>query len=383
VQYINRCIAECQGIAVADGACKASNSLQKVFTGTGSGAVSGAGSWVQPSVLERYGASGYKLVGFLPRVAEKPAAASSVIMEINEPQPLTSSTVRLSLADGALYLAASSSSSVSEKSGSSASFSRQTLQQQQQQKAPAGRRHLRGISSLAVAATAEEIAEEQTLAAIGQLTAGGAWSCTATLIAPGVILTAAHCVFERGDASGRPVAPKQLTFTPGRHIPAGADSPKDPFGSSEVEHCTFSRNFLPDVTDVTSKWNHDVAVCELKDKSLGEKTGFMGVSVTEAAWSSSIKHAGYPDVAGTPVGSLQVTECTVSVSEEAAAAASGNVVPHSCGSSQGESGAPLYDPATKQVRAVAVYEVEGEYNAATLITSELWSSLIQPSLIVV
>jgi hypothetical protein len=44
--------------------------------------VSGTKSWVQPAVLERYAASGFKLVGFLPRVAEKPAAANSGIMEI-------------------------------------------------------------------------------------------------------------------------------------------------------------------------------------------------------------------------------------------------------------------------------------------------------------
>jgi V8-like Glu-specific endopeptidase len=310
---------------------------------------------------------------------------SCTYLYCSDPQPLTASKVRLSFADGALYLADSSSSSSSvatEESGSAASFKRQTLQQQ---KAPAGRRHLRGISSLAPAATAEQIAEQQTLAAIGQLTVGGAWACTATLIAPGVILTAAHCVFDRGDDSGRPVAPKQLTFTPGRHIPAGADGSEDPFGSSDVEHCTFSRNFLPDITDVTTKWSHDVAVCELKDKAMGAETGFMGVGVTEDAWTSDIKHAGYPDVTGTPAGSLRVTECTVSVTAEAAAAAAAGeaVVPHSCGSDQGESGAPLYDPATKQVRAVAVYEVEGEYNAATLITENLWSSLIQPSLVVV
>lgn len=56
-------------------------------------------------------------------------------------------------------------------------------------------------------------------AAVGRLDAeGDAASCTATLVEPDVIVTAAHCLFPRG----RKLSPAELTFTPNvgaQHLP--------------------------------------------------------------------------------------------------------------------------------------------------------------------
>ncbi len=50
-------------------------------------------------------------------------------------------------------------------------------------------------------------------AAIGRLNVQGAGFCTATLIAPDLVLTAAHCVFH--PVSGRPVSPDRIHFLAG------------------------------------------------------------------------------------------------------------------------------------------------------------------------
>ena len=50
-------------------------------------------------------------------------------------------------------------------------------------------------------------------AAVGQLRIGRSGHCTATLIAPDVLLTAAHCLF--ASDSGRPFAATRLQFRPG------------------------------------------------------------------------------------------------------------------------------------------------------------------------
>jgi protease YdgD len=56
-------------------------------------------------------------------------------------------------------------------------------------------------------------AERAAWAAVGQLQIGRGGRCTATLIAPDVLLTAAHCLF--APETGRAVAAMRLSFRPG------------------------------------------------------------------------------------------------------------------------------------------------------------------------
>jgi len=55
--------------------------------------------------------------------------------------------------------------------------------------------------------------EQARWAAVGRLTISGLGYCTATLVAPDRVLTAAHCVRDR--RTGRPVAPGRLHFLAG------------------------------------------------------------------------------------------------------------------------------------------------------------------------
>lgn len=74
-----------------------------------------------------------------------------------------------------------------------------------------------GDGYLHLAADPKRVALEESKrpawAAVGRLQIGGGGQCTATLIAPDILLTAAHCLF--APDTGRPWSATRLHFTPG------------------------------------------------------------------------------------------------------------------------------------------------------------------------
>lgn len=70
----------------------------------------------------------------------------------------------------------------------------------------------------------------QTMTAVGQIWLGNEHQCTGTLVATGIVLTAAHCIY-----SGGYYSPSQLTFAPGQYALADFGRiPYQPYGSWRV-----------------------------------------------------------------------------------------------------------------------------------------------------
>lgn len=127
---------------------------------------------------------------------------------------------------------------------------------------------------------------------------GGAWSngCTATLIAPGVVLTAAHCVTNY--MNGRVLGPRQVRFAIGEDV-------SRPLQTFEVTAVHRHGGYRP---SGGGNATHDVALLELTENATAvvpeiepiaancEAVGaeFMGQSVQNVGYGITEPYAGWP-----------------------------------------------------------------------------------------
>jgi protease YdgD len=96
--------------------------------------------------------------------------------------------------------------------------------------------------------------EARAFAAVGRLD-GPTGYCTATLVAPDLVLTAAHCLFDR---AGRPLLPDSLNFNAG--LTAGAASARR--GISQIE---LDASFDPRAPMTAANVRHDLALLRLAE----------------------------------------------------------------------------------------------------------------------
>lgn len=127
------------------------------------------------------------------------------------------------------------------------------------------------------------------------------WStCSAALIGPYTVLTAAHCVYQHDNGGWI----KQLVFLPGLTDPESA-----PFGTYDWENINILKGYIDnyDGTNYGSAMPWDLAVVTLSEDA-GNQIGWLGIAVDEVAdWKANM--IGYP--ADKPEGTMWSINCDV------------------------------------------------------------------------
>jgi V8-like Glu-specific endopeptidase len=192
----------------------------------------------------------------------------------------------------------------------------------------------------------------------GQDQKGDWYTCSAALIGPKTVLTAAHCVFDH-DTGGWA---QQLIF-----IPGALDAENAPFGTYDWDSVHILKGFIDnyDGSNYGSVMPWDMAVITLTEAA-GDQLGWMGFEVDAPGnWNATMD--GYP--ADKPEGTMWESKCALKADNYAGLqGAEGLLFWHTCDMYSGSSGSSIYDLTTEgpYVRGVNVAE-DGTRNYATTI----------------
>lgn len=104
---------------------------------------------------------------------------------------------------------------------------------------------------------------------------GQVWSCTASMIGPSTLITAAHCLYDHGTKDGWR---DKFTFWPGLN---GAEVA--PFGGFEYDTAYVFEGFISEYKDSYDQvWPYDIGLVTLQEP-VGDTVGWLGQATDDAA----------------------------------------------------------------------------------------------------